>query len=316
MKYPKVHTSASSSSPQWHTLFEGQWQEGWMHSGIAQLKDGRMVFEAPGGNGLIYLDPRTGNSESVEVPVAAAHNIVVAYSGSEESMWICDPGAEPPGQVVRINLAGKIVERIEEPLRLPNEAGKWRPTAIALADNGDRWIADGYGLSLVHVVRADGTIQTFDGSDSGTPFNCPHGIAITTRAGKAVIAVADRANKRLVYIDESGKFIKVISGEVMTSPSSLINHNEKLYVTDLYSSILMLDEFDTLTSIHPSEPINAREGWPNALKNGEIIGPTLASGTMNSPHGITVSKDGHVHFTDWCLGGRVVKLVIHLHLQK
>ena len=298
----------AASAPSWQTLFAGEWQEGWMHSGIAQLQDGRLVFEAPGGKALIYLDSTTGLHVKVPVDIAAAHHILPAFIGHEEFIWICDPGAQPPGQVVRINLQGQILERIEQPLRQNSEDGKWRPTAMAISDNGDKWVADGYGLSLVHVIRADGTIESFDCAESGTPFNCPHGIAITKRNDSLVIAVADRANKRVVYLENSGKYIKEISGIIMTSPSSLIDYDGILYVTDLFSSILGIDKADQLFSVVPSEPINTREGWPNAIRDGETIGPTLVTGSMNSPHGITVSKDGQIRFTDWCLGGRVVQL--------
>jgi hypothetical protein len=55
------------SALEWQTLFAGEWQEGWMHLGIAQLQDGRLVFEAPGGKALIFLDTETGIHERVTV---------------------------------------------------------------------------------------------------------------------------------------------------------------------------------------------------------------------------------------------------------
>jgi hypothetical protein len=99
----------------------------------------------------------------------------------------------------------------------------------------------------------------------------------------------------------------------MTSYSSLIDYNGTLYVTDLCSSVLKIDKTDKLSSILQSEPINTLDGWPNAVRDGETIGPTLVSGKMNSPIGITVSDAGEVGFTDWCLGGRVVQLTENLH---
>jgi len=132
-----------------------------MHSGIGVLSDGRIVFEAPGGAALIFLDPATKKHVRIEVDVAVSHGIAVA---SDDTIWICDPGAQAPGQVVQINLDGKILRTIKQPVRSSDEQDKWRPTSIALAANGDIWIGDGYGLSLVHVVRANGIIETFDGS--------------------------------------------------------------------------------------------------------------------------------------------------------
>ena len=186
-----------------------------MHSGIGVLSDGRVVFEAPGGAALIFLDPATKAHVRIEVGVAVSHGIAVA---SDDTIWICDPGAQAPGQVVQINLEGKIVRTIKQPVRSSDEQDKWRPTSIALAANGDIWIGDGYGLSLVHVVRANGVIQTFDGSTSGQNFDCPHGVAVDVRESTTRIAVADRSNKRVLYFKEDGSFIRSVSAPIMTSP--------------------------------------------------------------------------------------------------
>ena len=62
----------------WQTLFDGDSKQGWMHSGIGVLSDGRIVFEAPGGAALIFLDPATKKHVRVEVGVAVSHGIAVA----------------------------------------------------------------------------------------------------------------------------------------------------------------------------------------------------------------------------------------------
>jgi len=62
----------------WQTLFDGDSKQGWMHSGIGVLSDGRIVFEAPGGAALIFLDPATKKDVRIEVGVAVSHGIAVA----------------------------------------------------------------------------------------------------------------------------------------------------------------------------------------------------------------------------------------------
>ena len=100
-----------------------------MHSGIGVLSDGRIVFEAPGGAALIFLDPATKKHVRIEVGVAVSHGIAVA---SNDTIWICDPGAQAPGQVVQINLEGKILRTIKQPVRSSDEQDKWRPTSLGL----------------------------------------------------------------------------------------------------------------------------------------------------------------------------------------
>jgi len=276
-----------------------------MHSGIGVLSDGRIVFEAPGGAALIFLDPATKKHVRIEVGVAVSHGIAVA---SDDTIWICDPGAQAPGQVVQINLEGKILRTIKQPVRSSDEQDKWRPTSIALATNGDIWIGDGYGLSLVHVVRANGAIETFDGSTSGTKFDCPHGVAIDTRESVVRIAVADRSNKRVLYFKEDGSFIRSVAHPIMTSPSSLAVRGSDLLVTDLFGAILAIDLDDHVRAIVPTSNVNTREGWPNKMSGADSVAPDVFEGKLNSPHGITVSVRGEVYFTEWYLGGRAVTI--------
>ena len=276
-----------------------------MHSGIGVLSDGRIVFEAPGGAALIFLDPATKKHVRIEVGVAVSHGIAVA---SDDTIWICDPGAKAPGQVVQINLDGKILRTIKQPVRSSDEQDKWRPTSIALAANGDIWIGDGYGLSLVHVVRENGAIETYDGSSSGTKFDCPHGVAIDTRESVNRIAVADRSNKRVLYFKEDGTFIRSVSAPIMTSPSSLAVRGSDLLVTDLFGAILAIDLDDHVRAIVPTSNVNTREGWPNKMFGADSVAPDVFEGELNSPHGITVSKKGDVYFTEWYLGGRAVTI--------
>jgi hypothetical protein len=289
----------------WQTLFDGDSKQGWMHSGIGVLSDGRIVFEAPGGTALIFLDPATKKHVRIEVDVAVSHGIAVA---SDDTIWICDPGAQAPGQVVQINLEGKILRTIKQPVRSSDEQDKWRPTSIALAANGDIWIGDGYGLSLVHVVRANGIIETFDGSSSGIKFDCPHGVAIDTRESVNRIAVADRSNKRVLYFKEDGTFIRSVSAPIMTSPSSLAVRGNDLLVTDLFGAILAIDLDDQVRAILPTLNVNTREGWPNKMSGADSVAPDVFEGMLNSPHGITVSVRGEVYFTEWYLGGRAVTI--------
>lgn len=276
-----------------------------MHSGIGVLSDGRIVFEAPGGAALIFLDPATKKHVRIEVGVAVSHGIAVA---SDDTIWICDPGAQIPGQVVQINLEGKILRTIKQPVRSSDEQDMWRPTSIALAASGDIWIGDGYGLSLVHVVRANGAIETFDGSTSGTKFDCPHGVAIDTRESVVRIAVADRSNKRVLYFKEDGNFIRSVSAPIMTSPSSLAVRGSDLLVTDLFGAILAIDLDDHVRAIVPTSNVNTREGWPNKISGADSVAPDVFEGKLNSPHGITVSVRGEVYFTEWYLGGRAVTI--------
>jgi streptogramin lyase len=296
-------------SSKFKILFEGDAAQGWMHSGIAILNDGRLVFEAAGGRGLVFLDVASGKSEKISVDIAVAHGIATTYESGDDFIWICDPGEQAPGKVVKVNLKGEIVDELQPPEASPLSKEKWRPTSVAVAKGGDIWIADGYGISLVHRYSPNGDVLTIDGTESGLKFDCPHGVAVDDRAGQLQIAVADRSNKRVLLFEKDGRFIRSISAEIMTSPSSIAASGDNLFVTDLRGAILAISIDDQVSAVVPSAHIDGREGWPNALIGGESVAPSINAGEINSPHGIVASKDGSIYATEWFFGGRVITLV-------
>lgn len=289
-------------------LFDGDATQGWMHSGISLLSGNRIVFESPGGHGLIIFDLASGKYEKILVDIAVAHGITATFESGTDFIWICDPGVEGPGKVVKINLQGEIVRELHPPSTSPLSQEKWRPTSLVATASGDLWVADGYGLNLVHRYSPSGEVMTLDGSETGLLFNCPHGLAIDDREEKLNIAIADRRNKRVVLFDQAGKYIRSISAEVMTSPSSITSSGKKLFVTDLRGAILSISMEDQVDAVISSTQLDGRPGWPNELINGETVAPTIQSGKINSPHGIVSTPDGSIYATEWYLGGRVIAL--------
>ncbi len=77
---------------------------------------------------------------------------------------------------------------------------------VCVTNNGDIFVADGYGNARIHHFSADGTLQNSWGNVGTGPgqFHLPHGIAIDS--GENII-VCDRENDRLQFFDQSGKFL-------------------------------------------------------------------------------------------------------------
>ena len=106
-----------------------------------------------------------------------------------------------------------------------------RVTNVALAPNGDLYVADGYGNARVHVFSPEGELRFSWGSPGAGPgeFRLPHGIAVD-RAG--VVYVADRENSRIQRFDLQGNY----QGEwthVDRPDDVFIDADENLYVAEL-----------------------------------------------------------------------------------
>jgi hypothetical protein len=82
------------------------------------------------------------------------------------------------------------------------------PTNVAIAGDGEIFVADGYGNARVHVFAPDGRLVRSWGEPGCGPgqFHAPHGIAIDEGG---VVYVADRENSRIQRFTPSGDLVDI-----------------------------------------------------------------------------------------------------------
>lgn len=80
------------------------------------------------------------------------------------------------------------------------------PTDVAVAPDGDLYVSDGYGNSVVHWFSATGSLKRTWGRPGTGPgeFSTPHGIWVD-RSGR--VLVADRENNRVQVFDREGTYL-------------------------------------------------------------------------------------------------------------
>ena len=285
--------------------------DGWSHHGLATLPDGTVVGYHPRDRALLVFDTDGAILRSVPCAATEAHDIAVAPDGN---LWIADCGnklcisrsgkvyVDPPveesnGRVLLVDLDGTTLRTIDQ-----LGDGPFLPTGVAVDDRG-LWVADGYGSNRVHLVDHDGEVLlTLDG------FDCPHGIVIDRRrSDEPLLYVAERGAHRLCIYDLAGRFVRHAGVGDLLAPCAMATVGDDLYVADLAARVTVLDLDDRLVT-HLGAGDTARKGWPNALADGRPVPPPSEPGRFNSPHGITTTANGDVVVTEWCLGGRWVRL--------
>jgi hypothetical protein len=322
-----VRLTIAGSSREWVDLFpEGVDSLAWMHSGVAISGDGEVVVAAPEGDALVFLGPDGTVRRRVPTGTADLHGIVREVVDGEEWFWLADHGHKyvpdrpvyadhrVPARLFAVSSDGGLRQELFAPDHPAYAEAGWSPTAVAVERTDGRrriWVADGYGASFVHAFDGDGTcVLTVDGSDSGVPFDCPHGIVVDRRGPETVLVVADRANQRLVELDLEGRTRRVFAEGVVWSPSGLAIDGNVLIVTELWGDVVVLDANGDLVDrvgVQTAEP--SRAGWPNTMCDGGMVRPDVIPGRFNSPHGVTVDpRDGSWIVTEWLIGGRVTRL--------
>ncbi len=163
------------------------------------------------------------------------------------------------------------------------------PTDVAVAANGDIFVADGHVNSRIVKFSPDGTFIKAWGRKGAGPgeFNLPHSIVIDSRGR---LLVADRSNKRIQIFDQDGAFLDQWT-QFGEASGLFITPDDTLYVTD----------WQDKKSVFIG---SARDGSITARIEGLGLG-----------EGLTVDKAGTIYLAE-TLPGRIGDLVTGANVRK
>jgi len=177
------------------------------------------------------------------------------------------------------------------------------PTNVAIGDNGDLFISDGYGNARVHQFSADGELlQSWGEPGKGRgQFHVPHGIAIDA-AG--YVWVADRENSRIQIFTRTGDF--AFEWTDVARPSQVFIHgNGDVYVAELGFIAGMWPGTTAPSPDSTGGRVSIFDG------NGKLKARwgggrnPCAPGDFFAPHDICVDSHGDIYVAEvtWSAGG-------------
>ena len=307
--------------------------KGWSHHDAVIRSDGRIVSCHGGKPTILTFDPDGNVVESWDAPITEAHGITIAAGeGEGEVLWIGDtgrkrapelnyeyPDGSKPSQAIKLDLRGKELLRIGQPDLSIYDAGAFSVTSVAVhqeshGGNGDVWVADGYGQSVVHRYDRQGDyLGSINGEEGAAGrFNTPHGLLIDYRKAEPELYIADRANNRVQVYDLEGGFKRSFGEDWLITPCAFAVAGDLLAIPELQARVTLVDLNDDLAGqLGANLEAAQREGWPNSLGEGGVPmrPPDLGPGKFNSPHGIAADAQGNLYVPEWLIGGRFTKLV-------
>ena len=237
-----------------------------------------------------------------------AHGLHIRREGTNEFLYLCDIQR---GLTVKTTLSGEEALVISypkesEPYAKPGADGKplkYSPTNVAVAQNGDIYIGDGYGSSYILQYDAKGAyIRTFGGpGKEAGQLLCPHGLIMDDRGPTPVLVIADRSNKRIQRFTLEGKPVDFLYGT--TAPCNFdFYKNGDVVVPDLFARVTLMDRANkillNLGDDSASDYMQTRKLTRDHFKPGKFV----------CPHGACFDHDGNIFVVEWVEAGRVSKL--------
>ncbi|MEN7547413.1 6-bladed beta-propeller [Rapidithrix thailandica] len=231
------------------------------------------------------------------------HGLTLSREGEEEFLFITDHDRH---QVFKTTLDGKILMTLD----YPKETGKYekaeqyKPTEVAVAPNGDFYVADGYGLDyIIHYNHKGKYIRHFGGKgDNKDQLKNAHGVCIDQRdPANPVLLVTSRATQEFKRFTLDGKYLDTVStpGCWICRP---VIHGDNLYFSVIVTKnwgaydglVIVLDKKNRI--------ISAPGGSAPVYQNGLLQEIEYDGHTFLNPHDVCVDQDTNLYVPQWYSG--------------
>lgn len=278
------------------------------HGGVAVDKSGLIYMSSDGAQGIFVFKADGTLVRTIAAEFSGIHGLTLREENGEEFLYAAHLRA---AQALKLKLDGTAVLKIPYPAEAKlgeapayPEGKGYKPTAIAVAPDGAIFVADGYGLSLIHKFDAAGKyLKTFGGkgTEDGLFKTC-HGLALDTRSGQPLLLICDRENRRLVHLDLDGKFVGVITTG-LRRPCAASIRGDSVAVAELEGRVAILDKSNAVVAVLGDNPEKAQWAKFDVPPDG------WKAGIFTAPHGLSYDAEGNLYVQDWNKTGRLTKLV-------
>jgi peptidylamidoglycolate lyase len=232
-----------------------------------------------------------------------AHGLTLHKEGGEDFLFITDTEKH---EVYKTTIDGKILMTIDYPAETGVYPKKedYVPTETTVLDNGDFYIADGYGLQYIVHYDAKGKIKHFFGGkgDKTENFDNAHGITIDTRQPEPDLLITDRTRNCFKRFSLDGSLKKVIAlpGACVCRP---VIHGDHLYAAVLRSPNLDSKASGFVTIIDKDNKVVSNLGGSKPeYKDGKLMDMSQAEKIFTHPHDVCVDNDHNLYVAQWNSG--------------
>ena len=271
---------------------------------MVQDSKGRIVLLTNETKNNVIIYDKSGKLISTwghEFP--GAHGLTIQKVGGTDYLFITDTDKH---QVYKTTIDGRVLLTIDYPKEISayTKAEEFVPTETTVLDNGEFYIADGYGLQYVMHYDANGKLLDFFGGrgEGDEKLDNAHGITVDKRNGDTTLLVTDRTRTCFKRFTTDGKLIEVISlpGACVCRP---VNSRENLFAAVLRSPDLNSENSGFVTILDKNNQVISNIGGTKPeYDNGKLKPMAQAEKIFSHPHDVCVDNDGNLYVAQWASG--------------
>jgi len=232
-----------------------------------------------------------------------AHGLTVHNTGKEDFLYITDTVRH---QVYKTTIEGKILLTIDPPADIPAYQKKeaFVPTETTVLDNGDFYIADGYGAQYILHYDEHGNLKnSFGGKGEGDEhFDNAHGICVDYRNSKPTLLITDRTRNAFKRFSMEGNLIEIIHipGACVCRP---VISGDYLYAAVLRSPSLSNEKSGFVTILDKNNKVVSNLGGSEPVYKGDQLTPLYQTEKIfQHPHDVCVDDEGSLYVAQWASG--------------
>ncbi len=271
---------------------------------MVQDNKGRLILLTNHEKNNVIIYDRSGkvlNTWTLNLP--GAHGLTIADEGGEQFLFITDTDIN---KVYKTTLDGKVLIELDAPKEIEAyvDNSKFKPTEIAVAPNGDFYVADGYGENYIMQFSAKGEyIRHFGGKGKNDDqFDCCHGVTLDSREkADPTLLITSRSTQEFKRFTLDGKWLETIQlpGCWICRP---VIKGENLYFAVIVTK--SWGKYDGLIAIldKNNKIVSLPGGQAPVYENGILKEAVYDGNTFLNPHDVCVDNDENLYIPQWYSG--------------
>ena len=255
-------------------------------------------------NNIIIYDKSGKLLDSWTLNLDSAHGLTLFDEGGEDVLFITDPNS---GKVIKTTTDGRELLTLTHPHKLGiyDEKSRFSPTETAIADNGDIYVADGYGSQFVIQYNAKGEyIRHWGGvGDKDEQFRTVHGVTIDKRdPSQPTLVCTSRQHNSFKRFSMEGEYLSTIFLPGAYVCRAVID-DQHLYSGVCWSRLRYLNQtpdsgFVTILDAD-DRVVSNPGGTAPEYEKGQLKLMIQASNLFNHCHDVCVDQDKNLYVCQW-----------------